>query len=162
MCVVTTASALAREKKFNEAIELLMEYYGQSLPSDAGLIKVVPYFQKAGRYSELDEICRHTIVPKLEEGNQVCFQHKCLEIRSAFMNLKLHQLYKKLALCAKREKLSSDESEYKKISFYHYKEYGRLLSLGSEIEEKKEYEEAREVFGADTSEWPPALQRRLT
>ncbi|MEF1220959.1 hypothetical protein REH76_24905, partial [Photobacterium damselae] len=87
MSEIKTASALAKDKKFNEAIEVLDSFYSRGVASRDDLIKIIPYFQKAGRYSEVEAYCEKIIVPYLKKDNESVFSHKCVEIQGAFFNL---------------------------------------------------------------------------
>jgi hypothetical protein len=160
--MIKEASALAKEKKFNEAIDVLIEFYKHDFASDADLIKIIPYFQKSGRYNELPAFCKKVIIPKLKVANNAELGHRCADIQNSFLSLKYHKLYKKLALCAKRNKCLEDESEYKKLSDQFYKKYENFLATGSEIEDLKEYQEAVQLFGADTSKWPENFRERFS
>lgn len=162
MEMVKAASALAKGKKFNEAIETLIEFYQQGDFTDADLIKVIPYFQKAGRYYELGEFCKLVIIPGLNKVNYETFSHKCKEIQEAFMSLKLHKMYSKLELCAKREEVPLDVLKYKELSEDYYQNYVTLLKEGEEVEERKEYQEYLKLFGNDTSCWPDIIQRSFS
>lgn len=89
---VKRASAFARNKEFSKAIEVLNEVYTQGEPDEAALIKIIPYFQKAGRYNELHEYCTKMLIPKISFCNRTYFAHKCQEIQQAFENLGLHSV----------------------------------------------------------------------
>lgn len=160
--LVKRASAFARDKDFNKAIEALNEVYTQCEPDEAALLKVIPYFQKAGRYDELNEYCTEMLIPKISFYNKTCFAHKCQEIQQAFENLGLHRLYSKLELCAKREKNEQDKHSFRSLSTFHYAEYERLLAIGEKNEKSKEYSEMVSIFGKDTSKWPENIRKMYT
>lgn len=160
--LVKRASAFARDKEFDKAIEVLNEVYTQGEPDEAALIKVIPYFQKAGRYDELHEYCTEMLLPKISSYNKTCFAHRCQEIQLAFENLGLHRLYSKLELCAKREKKEQDRLSFHSLSTSHYAEYERLLTMGEKNEKHKEYGEMVSIFGKDTNKWPENIRKMFT
>ncbi|WP_305814603.1 hypothetical protein [Photobacterium leiognathi] len=73
MSEIKTASALAKDKKVNEAIEVLDSFYSRGEASRDDLIKIIPYFQKAGRYSEVEAYCEKIIVPYLKRTTSPYF-----------------------------------------------------------------------------------------
>ncbi|ANQ22666.1 hypothetical protein BA893_13780 [Vibrio natriegens] len=160
--LIKRASAFAREKEFNKAIAVLNEVYVQGEPDVSTLIKVIPYFQKAGRYDELQAYCKNILIPQLSISNKNIFSHKCQEIQQAFENLGLHKLYSKLELCAKREKNEHDRLAFHALSTSHYLEYERYLAIGEKKELRKGFEKMVSIFGEDTNEWPESVRKRYT
>ncbi|PSU86707.1 hypothetical protein C0W42_19665 [Photobacterium kishitanii] len=154
MSDIKTASALAKDKRFNEAIEVLDSFYSQGEASRDDLIKIIPYFQEAGRYSEVEVYCEKVIIPNLKNDNESVFSHKCVEIREAFFNLALHKMYAKISLCAKREKIKVEEEKYSKLSDDTFEKYQSQLVLGESIEDCKGFEQVQETFGRDLDDWP--------
>ncbi|WP_305422558.1 hypothetical protein [Photobacterium leiognathi] len=150
---IKAASALAKEQRFNEAIDVLDSFYSQGEASRDDLLKVIPYFQKAGRYSEVEAYCKKVIVPNLKSHNESIFSHKCVEIRDAFFNLALHKMYAKLSLCAKREKIRDEEENYNKLSDDAFIKYQSQLAIGERIEDRKGFDQALEMFGKDPNDW---------
>ncbi|EIJ0971150.1 hypothetical protein LH716_004240 [Vibrio vulnificus] len=160
MSEIKTASALAKDKKFNEAIEVLDSLYSRGKASRDDLIKVIPYFQKAGRYSEVEAYCEKVIIPNLKKDNESVFSHKCSEIQDAFFNPALHKMYAKLSLCAKREKVKMDEERFGKLSDDAFGKYQSQLTLGESIEDRKGFEQVLETFGQDPDEWPSIFKMK--
>lgn len=160
MSEIKTASALAKDKKFNEAIEVLDSFYSRGEASRDDLIKIIPYFQKAGRYSEVEAYCEKIIVPYLKKDNESVFSHKCIEIQGAFFNLALHKMYAKLSLCAKREKVKIEEEKFRKLSDDAFDNYQSQLTLGESIEDRKGFEQVLETFGQDPDDWPSIFKVR--
>ncbi|WP_347364628.1 hypothetical protein [Vibrio vulnificus] len=160
MSEIKTASALAKDKKFNEAIEVLDSFYSRGKASRDDLIKVIPYFQKAGRYSEVEAYCEKVIIPNLKKDNESVFSHKCSEIQDAFFNLALHKMYAKLSLCSKREKVKMDEERFGKLSDDAFGKYQSQLTLGESIEDRKGFEQVLETFGQDPDEWPSIFKMK--
>ena len=154
MSEIKTASALAQDKNFNEAIEVLDSFYSRGQASRDDLIKVIPYFQKAGRYSEVEAYCEKVIIPNLKKDSESVFSHRCVEIQDAFFNLALHKMYAKLSLCAKREKAKLEEERFGQLSDDAFGKYQSKLALGDSIEERKGFEQVLETFGQDPGDWP--------
>lgn len=158
--LVKKATSLAKLKKYDEAIHLLNELRvnHQILCSE----KIIPYYQKAGRYSELERYCIEVLIPMEKVFTQGVFSHKCKEIQDAFINLSVYKIYNKLALCAKREKLKTDESKFLKEASSYYHLYQTNLALGERIELDLEFREAKEIWGANYSEWPTSYKDRFS
>jgi len=160
MSHVKIASSLAKDNRYNDAITTLDSFYSKNDASTDELIKVIPYYQKAGRYIELNDYCEKVIIPKLKIHNALMFSHKCQEVQNAFLNLALHKMYAKLSLCAKRESLNSDLEMYSSLSTKAFEEYQNYLKLGENVESQKEFEKLKELFGLDPSDWPNTLRER--
>lgn len=160
--MIKLATAKAKESKYDEAIDILESYYHEGEASDADLIKILPYYQKAGRYKELVSVCNKVIIPKLNKVNQATFSHKCIDIQEAFLNLKLHNLYSKLALCAEREKALEDKDKYTELGRKYFVDYEKLLVIGTEIENKKEFHDAVKLYGKDSADWPFLMKQRFS
>lgn len=125
------ATALAKEKKFDLAIELLMKL----LPAMAiqggfphsAYTKIVPYFQKAGRYAEVEEYCNNFLFTLIKKECKNTFGHQSSETINAFINLHSSMVYDKLRLCAKREKQSADIVRFTKSQTAFYELYEAWL-----------------------------------
>jgi hypothetical protein len=154
-----TSSALAKEKKFDDAIVSLkgtlqkMFLSGTNYPSNT-YAKIIPYFQKAGRYSEVEIFSVEYLIPKVEIKAQQSFSHKSIVIQSAFGALYVSDIYKKMALCAKREKLKSDESRFNNLTQEYKTKYAELFELGERKSFQLDYQKTIEVFGSDSEKWP--------
>lgn len=159
--LIKRASSLARKKCFDEAIDVLISVYKSGDYNDSDLFKIVPYFQKAGRYIELESFCEETIIPSLKYVYGNLFHHKCLEIQTAYVHIGLYKLCGKLELCAKREKLKEDELKYRHMASLHLSEYEKYLAKGEVIEEKRNFEEMKEVFGNNVSLWPSSIKEKF-
>ncbi|SEH07617.1 hypothetical protein [Candidatus Venteria ishoeyi] len=138
------ATALAKENKFKESIELLkitlekIFLSGISYPSSTH-VKILPYMQKAGQYIEIESFCENYLIPNGQEKVKSSFSHKCLEIQQAFCSLHVSDIYNKMALCAKREKAISDESKFEEFSKKYRAEYEELIEQGEKVEKEKRY-----------------------
>lgn len=141
------ATAKAKEGLFDEAITILIQLYKNGIQSDADVLKVLPYYQKAGRYRELESVCQTLLIPQLENLNQSNFSHKCKEIQKSFLSLKLYKLYSKLALCAERENLIKDEIKYSDLSRSYFSIYEKFLAEGTKIEDLKEFKDIVKRYG---------------
>jgi hypothetical protein len=160
--LVKHATSLAKSKKYDEAINLLNELYETSEMTDAEIIKVIPYYQKAGRYGELESYCIETLIPLIIGVNERTFSHKCKEIQHAFISLSVYKVYNKLELCAKREKTDADKSKFSSKAVSYYQLYETNLVKGEKIELELEYLEAKNIWGTDLSKWPDIFKRKFS
>lgn len=160
--LVKHATSLAKSKKYDDAIQLLSELYKSNEVSDAEIIKVIPYYQKAGRYNELEQYCEEILIPLISNINERNFSHKCKEIQYAFISLSIHKIYNKLKLCAKRENKEDDKSKFSSKAILYYQLYRDNLVKGEKIELELGYTEARSIWGGDHSKWPESLKRRFS
>ena len=160
--LVKHATSLAKSKKYDEAIHVLNELYKTDEVSDADIIKVIPYYQKAGRYSELESYCEKTLIPLVSVISERTFHHKCKEIQHAFLSLSIYKMYNKLELCAKREKLDSDKSKFSSKAVSYYQLYETSLAKGEEIELEIEFLEAKDIWGPDFNKWPNTFKCRFS
>nr|BAM75715.1 hypothetical protein [uncultured microorganism] len=159
------SSALAKENKFDDAIELLKETLpkmfsaGTSYPGDT-YAKIIPYFQKAGHYLEIEAFSIKYLIPEVELKAKKNFSHKSIEIQNAFGSLYVSDIYKKMALCAKREKLKSDESRFNDLTQEYKTKYSELLELGEQTSLQLDYKKAVKKFGSDTHKWSDTVKRK--
>ena len=158
------ASALAKEKKFNEAINvldnLIRELPNYELDHSSVAIKIIPYFQKAGRYSEVEKYAENLIVPILKTIQALNKEkaHKIDSLEVAFSELQCSRVYDKLRLCAKREKHQADEKRFEEQSNNHIKNYHIWLEKGQVERKRKQRQDLIDVFGEDVSNWPTSLR----
>ncbi len=159
------ATQLAKENKYDQAIELLKEAvlkmksaggYGNN-----GYTKIIPYFQKARRYSEAIEYAYENLIPALREDCRKTFPHKPAEIRNALFEVGCHQIFDKLRLNAKREKLKGDEIKFEELSRQHLAEHKRLRKIGEDKDFLIEYRKIRQLYGDDSATWPPPIYKRF-
>ncbi|MDP2716651.1 hypothetical protein [Rheinheimera sp.] len=160
------SSALAKENKFDEAIELLKCTLRKIFLSDTSYpsstyAKIIPYFQKAGRYSEIEPFSVEYLVPEIELKAKKSFSHKSSEMQNAFGAIYVSDIYKKMALCAKRENLESDEGRFMNFSQEYRVKYLELLELGEKTSLQLEYNNTLEIFGSDTKKWPDIFKRKF-
>ena len=158
--LVKQASSLAKVKKYNEAINLLNELRITKQVSYSD--KIIPYYQKAGRYSELEKYCTEVLIPMDSRVAQDTFSHKCKELQHAFISLSVYKIYTKLALCAKREKLKLDESRFSAEASSYYDLYETNLVKGEKMELDLEFIEAKDIWGVDYQEWPESYKNRFS
>ena len=119
-----SATAFAKDKNFDSAIELLQKVI-PNMAIQAGYpyssyTKIIPYFQKAQRYSEVESYCEVVLLPLVKRDCEKTFGHQPKETVLAFYNLHTSMIYEKLALCAKREKNKIDEKRFKLQKSKHY------------------------------------------
>lgn len=67
------ATMKAKDGLFDEAIEILLLAYQSGISTEADILKVLPYYQKAGRYNELEKVCNEDFIPQLEQLNDASF-----------------------------------------------------------------------------------------
>ncbi|MBB1411765.1 hypothetical protein [Pseudoalteromonas sp. SG44-17] len=156
------ATTKAKDGLFDEAIEILLFTYQSGISSDADILKILPYYQKAGRYNELEKLCQEQFIPQLEQLNHSTFSHKCEEIQKSFLSLKLYKLYAKLALCAERENQTMDEKRFISFSQQYYRVYEELLEQGTKVEELKEFKSIAKRYGKNSNMWPEFLQKKFS
>ncbi|MBU2072316.1 MAG: hypothetical protein KKE08_12670 [Gammaproteobacteria bacterium] len=159
------ATALAKNGDYDGAI-LLLKLVVPEMAKAGGFpsssyTKIIPYFQKAGRYKEGVKYAESTLISATKKDCKKTFSHKCKEIQHAFQNLGISSIYEKLKLCAKREKLTDDESNFEHLGKDFYSEYERLLGEGETVGLKREYEEAKDLFGKNINAWPDSVRNRL-
>jgi|TARA_Y100000592_G_scaffold86205_1_gene139221 hypothetical protein len=159
------ASGLARLNDFNAAI-LVMQGVVTELSKTSGssiqhFVKVVPYFQKAGRYSELQEYCTDSLIPAVRNAAKLSFSHTNQAIIDAFSSLYTSKIYEKLQLAATREKCKADMSLFDALRNKFLNEYQRLLIIGEKLQLLEEYKQAIDLFGSDRSKWPDIIQEKF-
>jgi hypothetical protein len=156
-----SATRLAKEGKLDDAIERLKSIIPEMAKvggfTSGGYTKIIPYFQKAGRYQESIEFSKNVLPLAIEKDCQKTFHQKPLEIQQAFYNLEISAIYDKLRLCAKRENIPRDESKFEQLSIEAFDLYTELLDKGEKIALNKEYKESLTIFGLDTNKWPKVL-----
>ena len=158
------ATSLAKSGELDAAIDLLkstvkkMQTVGGY--SNNGYTKIIPYFQKAGRYGEAIEYSLNHLVPAVKADCKITFQQKCDEIQEAFIELSEHQVYDKLRLNAKREGAKHDEEKFEILSKLHFSNYQKLLKIGNENQRKIDYQEILNLFGPDYSQWPELFRKK--
>ncbi len=162
IAITKKASGLAKDNQLNEAIELLKSIipemaklggYGKSY------VKIIPYFQKAGRYQEGVDYTENVLIPYIKQDCCKVFGHRCEEMQQAFQFINISKAYDKLRLCAKREKVPGDELKFEQLSLDAHERYANLLPKAELIELKKEYKKYQSLYGKDYSLWPGRLSR---
>ncbi|MBT42527.1 MAG: hypothetical protein CMF12_08390 [Idiomarina sp.] len=156
------ASSLAREKKFDEAIKVLGKLIKGlekcNLDHSDVCIKIIPYFQKAGRFDELESYVNETLIPVGRAVTKKSFSHQNKHIQDAFTHLFLSRVYDKVRLSAKREKNNELKSYYGDKSQQEYDRYEAALEKGEEIAADEGEKEMVRIFGADKSQWPDSIK----
>jgi len=125
------ATVFAKEKEFNQAIDLLIEILPlmatQGGFPHSAYTKIIPYFQKAGRYSEVEQFCKTYLFVSIKRECEKTFGHQPRETITAFIHLHTSMIYDKLLLCAKREKLKEDMERFGYAKSAHYDIYESWL-----------------------------------
>ncbi|MCL1127170.1 hypothetical protein [Shewanella surugensis] len=82
------ATSLAKESKFDDAIDLLKLAIPKMVEatgySGGHYTKIIPYFQKADRYLEGVKYSEKVLIKAVEEDSKRNFKHKCEAIQGAF------------------------------------------------------------------------------
>jgi hypothetical protein len=163
---VKVATALSKDGKLDEAIELLKDLILQMAKvggyGNRGYTKIIPYFQKAGRYKEGVNYALDVIIPLAFNDAEKSFGSKCVEIKDAFKNLSISQIYGSLSSIAKLEGEKEDFEKFTQLAQFHQDEYSRLLAAGQLEQARIEYNETESLFGSDVSKWPDCFIRQFT
>lgn len=159
---VKGASEFARHKKFDNAIrildELIDDLSNYNLDHSAICVKIIPYFQKAGRFPELETYISSKLIPVAIAVRQKAFSHQNDMIQDAYCHLLLSEIFDKVRLCAKREKIADLEALYSKKSNEHYEFYLSSLERGEAVQSEESEKELKRIFGSDKSKWPDSLK----
>lgn len=160
------SSAEAKKKNFILAIEFskkALRKIEQSnlLYSHASYTKVIPYYQKAGLYSEVEKYCLDELVPSIREALKKGMSQRCTEVQEVHFYQYIARIYDKLRLTAKREKNREDESRFIREHNAYENKWLELQSRAERLELEKEYKEMLEVFGTDTSSWSDFIKKRF-
>ncbi|WMO12564.1 hypothetical protein [Pseudoalteromonas piscicida] len=125
------ATSLAKENSFDEAIELLQAIIPQMGQiggySHSSYTKIIPYFQKAGRYSEVEEYCKNDLFEAVVTDCKNVFGHQSDETIKAFIHLFKYKIYDKLRLCAQREKDFDSKRRFEEAGRCNYEIYEKWL-----------------------------------
>lgn len=160
------ASVEAKNKNFTLAIEIVKQALNKIkqsnlLYSHANYTKIIPYFQKAGLYSEVEKFCLEELIPSIRDAFKKGMAQRCCEIQEVHFYQYIARVYDKLRLVAKREKLGEDESRFFEEQNFYEKKWQALQPRAEKLELEKEYKEMIGVFGAETSSWPDAIKKRF-
>ncbi len=160
------ATIEAKNKSFVEAIDVMkvaLEKVKKSelLYSDSTYIKVIPYFQKAGLYTEVEEFCLNELIPSIRTAFHKGMPQRCIETREVHFFQYVSKVYDKLRLAAKREKNGVDETRFIKERESYSRKWQMLQPKAQQIELEKEYLEACDVFGNNIDEWPEVIKRQF-
>lgn len=121
------ATVLAKNNEFSEAIKLLKILIPQMANvggySHSQFCKVIPYLQKAGRYSEARQYGETTLFEAITLNCQKMFYQRPTETQLAFIHLYKSKVYDKLRLCAKREKQNEDVNLFQNLHDEHFSVY---------------------------------------
>ncbi|NRQ44487.1 hypothetical protein HRH59_18260 [Rheinheimera sp. YQF-2] len=155
--LLKSASASAKAKDFDAAISKMKEALENMWVSDvtfspANIAKIIPYFQKAGRYSDGVAFADKYLIPKLVEGYD-----QAGSTDRAFICRYVGEVHQKLALNAKREKIKDDETFFSSKAAEMQDAYMKLIEIARIEDLKEEYPYMLELFGPDHSKWPDAV-----
>ncbi|CAI3804423.1 hypothetical protein [Rheinheimera sp. MM224] len=159
--LLKSASASAKEKNFDTAISVMKEALENIWISDvsfspANIAKIIPYFQKAGRYSDGVAFADKYLIPKLIEDYD-----QSGSTDRAFICLYVGKVHEKLALNAKREKIKDDETFFSNKAAEMLSAYTKLMEIGRIEDLKEEFQQMLAVFGNDYGKWPDTVLKKF-
>jgi len=155
-------TSLAKSKDFDGAISLLNEIYLSYDVLDSDVIKIIPYFQKAGRYSELEKYCLEVLIPLVIKINRKIFSDNCKQTQVAFICLSVSKIFNKLVLCAKREKNEDDQFKFYYKEKEYYKKYEEYLSAGDQLQTEFFDLVMNDTFGLEPEKWPETFKNKYS
>lgn len=162
---VKVVTALSKDGKLDEAIDLLKDLIHQMAKvggyGNRGYTKIIPYFQKAGRYREGVDYSLNVIIPLATNDAEKSFGSKCSEIKDAFKNLSISQIYGSLSSIAQLEGEKTEFENFTQLAHFHQSEYSRLLAAGQLEQARIEYNETEILFGSDVSKWPDCFIKQF-
>lgn len=159
--LLKSASASAKENEFDAAISTMQKALENMWVSDvtfspANIAKIIPYFQKAGRYSDGVAFADKYLIPKLVEG-----YNEAGSTDRALICLYVAKVHEKLALNAKREKIKEDETFFSNKAAEMLNAYTKLMEIGRIEDLKEEYQQMLAVFGNDHGRWPDTVLKKF-
>ncbi|AGP79825.1 hypothetical protein I633_21991 (plasmid) [Alteromonas mediterranea 615] len=159
------ATAFARDGDFGQAISILKDLIPVMAESGgfsaSSYYKIIPYFQKAGRYQESLNYTKEVIIPAVIADRKSSHGHCVPEILQALTHNCISQIFNKLALAAKREGEAEHLDSFKALEQEHYDKYQVLLKIGEQKQLESEYQELMRVLGEDTDQWPLSIRRKF-
>ncbi|MBA6411152.1 hypothetical protein H4J63_17930 [Pseudoalteromonas sp. 5Ae-yellow] len=125
------ATSLAKGKRFDEAIEVLQAIIPKMGKtggySHSSYTKIIPYFQKAGRYLEVEEYCKSDLFEAVVTDCRNVLGHQPEETIIAFINLFTCKIFDKLRFCAQKENDLDSKLRFEDAGRYHYEIYEKWL-----------------------------------
>ena len=160
------ATAAAKSKNYTRAVKLVEAALSKIqksnlLYSHASYTKIIPYYQKAGLYSEVESYCLNYLVPSIRAAFKKGMSQRCKEIQAVHFYQNIAKIYDKLRLAAKREKEIDDEARFLKEYEFYENKWKELKPVAEKLELEKEYKEILDVFGSKISEWPLSIRSRF-
>lgn len=161
------ATAKSKENKYSEAVEILKVALSKISKSallygHASYTKIIPYFQKAGRYQEAEKFCIQYIIPATAEAIKNGMSQRCKQIQDLHSLQHKSAIYEKLFLIAKREQNTDDQKQFAAKKLEIEQAILTARPLAEEQERQKEIKEMQSVFGANTNSWPEVIRKKLS
>lgn len=158
------ATAFAKEGNFDLAISTLQTAV-KAMSNEGGhphssYIKIIPYYQKAGRYDEALRYCVDELIPAIKRDKSRMFAGKPLETIECFSQLYISEVYSSLELAAKRENKYDDAEGFANKATFHKQEFTRLRVLSDKANLEIDYQEYKSISEPDPNEWPEVFQSR--
>lgn len=159
------ATALAKSQQYDEAIQILITIIDYSKKAgglnDADYTKIIPYFQKAGRYEEGVSFALNTLMKAVQEDKQKRFSHKVPEIAEAFCSFSQSKIYKSLSLISKRENLTDKAAAFIKLSESKFEDYKKKLETGHNLQLVKDFEAYKAINCRPPSQWNEIAKKKF-
>jgi hypothetical protein len=160
------ATASVKEDNLDFAINFVSEALkkmklSKLLYSPANYTKIIPYYQKAGRYSEVELFCLDILVPSVRVALQQAMSQRCQETLEVHLYQYISRIYDKLHLAAQRDDNPDDKARFIKEHNFYEAKWRELQPLAQIIELDKEFQEMKELFGADFTIWPNVIKDRF-
>lgn len=161
--LIKRASAEAKSRDFVAAIEILKKAYQQTQYSElfyaSGFTKIIPYFQKAGRYDEVETFCVTELVPLVRSEVKRVFSRKVPTMQEWFFFINIAPIYDKLRLCAQREGMSEDEQRFNEEYNIYAQKHAKLRPIAEHEQLRKEYLDFIGIVPT-YKDWPCVLKKR--
>lgn len=160
------ATASVRENNPDLAVNFVNEALNKIklsrlLYSPANYTKIIPYYQKAGRYFAVELFCLDELVPSIRVAIQKAMHQRCQKTQEVHFYQYISLIYNKLCLVAQRDNKSDDKARFiKEFEFYEDK-WRKLQPLAQKIELENDFKEMKELFGLDFTIWPKAIKYRF-
>ena len=159
------ATAFAKDGDYCQAITILKKLIPVMAESGgfsaSSYYKIIPYFQKAGRYQESLNYTKEVIIPAVISDRQSSHGHCVPETLQALTHNCISQIFNKLALAARREGKKEHSDSFIALEKEHYDKYQVLLKIGEQKQLESEYQEFIRLLGEDTNQWPLSIRRKF-
>jgi hypothetical protein len=143
----------------NEALNKIK--LSKLLYSHTNYTKIISYYQKAGRYSEVELFCLDKLVPSVRVALQQAMSQRCQETQEVHFYQYVSRIYDKLRLVAQRNDNPDDKARFIKEHQIYEAKWRELQPLAQKIELENEFEDMKELLGSDFKIWPRVIKNRF-